>query len=523
MVRSVLLSSTPKYLPSLGTAPTPHRESDSSSESESKKLIEDFLKMGVTTEYLIGYGVSKELIARCLLQLNYPIPDDLAYLVPRPSNAGAQAPAAGPELHQTQPAFTPSGHRPSHPLEAQLTNNHRTASTANKPDYRSSDTVPDPAPVASSSAVPMDQAENTPKTQAPSEGYLNTLREAIRARKRQIKTAGQVQPESSPNLAEQDIEGLFASARAETPSASTPNAESTYFPLDPPPPPVSQASTPSFQEVRSSRTFAPSAPPALLSRHPSTSAVPTVPGRRPKATDFESEPGAPSAAFVPCDRPLFIPDPTHPVRVVIEFEAEDYGSDVEEAQPTSTASTMSRQPSPIGGTKAIPQRATTIDTLTASKLAEKEREIKALQEIIDRRKRERQKSKVANSSRSSSSKPTTKASSNPPTDVSEPETPTVQEPALQEAREAVARLQGEREALVADNLAAENISQDQGEIYPGQPLIIGSESTPKSTVPDVSTDSEPDSSEGSPSLSHPLSTVLQIIGQCRGESSRDIK
>lgn len=393
----------------------------------------------MTPEDLIGYGVSAQFVAHCMAQLNYPIPSALAHLAPRSTAAppvpiSHRSPIPTDEASPLPSSLTQSTDQPLSQSEH--------SSIVNSPSTTPSTSVPAPA---KASTLPPKPQPAAPASGEHVSSKERSLREAILARKRSRKDAPS--PAELPQaLAEQDIEGLFASARLESPSGSQ-DSEAIQFPFDPPPPDRHSDSSmvPSLSNP-SSATQLPQRP--TFARMPSSfnTELPAS-GPRPKASDLETEPVSPSAAFVPSGRPLFIPDPSLPTRVVIELDPEDYEPDIE--PPVSA----SRAPSPLSQRSSSSSKAASRTT----QLADAERRIKAMYEEIARKELLKKKNKASINTYTTST-----------ADTPSPSAPTLQ-PSSADATpdlKANTQLREEHDALMAEKIVAESISQNQEDIYP---------------------------------------------------------
>lgn len=529
--------------PSVASKPASSKEE----KSESKKLVAEFLSWGVGPDYLVGYGISKELIAACLVELNHPIPPFLAHLAPR-STASLAPPESSSTGPSEAPGPVPSEHAVPRGSSTPYTRPEQESAKAETPAasakaVRSSDTLansttPRDTPKLPSSLPAKPQTTSTPTTSLPRrpqsgsavsaapsssksmasssqneirsdqssaqptpesraqpdmQAHERAVRERLMAR-RQSREAELAKAAAKPgptrqdvqNVAskhesvQQDIDGLFASAMLDSPSLSR-TEEQSSFPFDQPPPPFRPGVPFAPSELSVSSTLRPS------HHHMATSqasarpaAFASNPVRRPKATDFEAEPAAPSAAFVPTARPLFLGDDSAPVSVVIEFDEDDFSSDDEAVASSSSLmaplSAALNQASGSSSSQSTPKPAA--DALFKSdqqdgemkqQLAEKEKEIKAMMERINRME---SKSKKKGAKQSPGPPPEPKAPT--PTNTQQPVTTpasavsasATDSEMLVNAQDQVERLQGEHNALLADQIAAESISQSQGDIFP---------------------------------------------------------
>lgn len=278
---------------------------------------------------------------------------------------------------------------------------------------------------------------------------------------------------------QRDIDGLFATVLVNTPSTTSDaqdwDSSENSVPNQP------HASDTGRLDVPESQ--GPSISPNHRQLNSLSEPGPSLLGaRRPKASDFEGEPTAPSAALAVPGRASFLPDSAPGINLVIEFDEEDH--DIASAYHKGDSFESAAQ---------------------STQLEKRELELKRLREKVALMEKKR-KNRAASQSRAST--PTqgdvhTPISASVPSpsksfEVSSASTSAqnalvpVSSTALGYAQDEIQRLQQERMALMADHLAVENISETQGNIFPDADARSSYETAPASPEPvDMVIDTSP--------------------------------
>ena len=293
------------------------------------------MSWGVTPEYLVGYGISKDLLVACLLLHGHPLPPHLAHLAPHGAHYTVQSsPPRKPALltrplDQSQVGFDPLQHTNT-PLEE-----------------------------AANSAVPNEALAD-----------LEAKRRAMLIARKQATAKRNTE---RARTLHSEIDNLFALSQAEIVSdhdsgSSTSFAEEVDMAIDTP-----------IEQPTTEESMLPLFTPAAMPSHPITA-------RRPKASDLEAEPTH-SLPQHPKRNGVFVPPRVRHSSLVIEVsDGEDEGIDgsdtserksAVEQPPPPAKPKLERMPSTSGARSVEPDRR--VDALST-----KEQEIKRIMEMIKR-------------------------------------------------------------------------------------------------------------------------------------------
>ena len=371
-----------------------------SERAECRVLFRDLLALGVTAEYLVNYGVSKETVANILADLGKRVPPHLWPLVRRRASGDLRKndgtnptqPKSAPTVTRSNPhgiqssrpvlpAYTTSLNPLTTPFQPQAINSHGLATS-----YE----VFSPMEMSAAEVNAAWQAGNGPSAEEPIQPEEAARLAAIEAKRREVLKARKsdiaTRNAARAKKVELDIDGLFAAA---TSSVNTPmvidlesqneasiadlrrvieaSDETSTFPSNGP-----------FSASASSSGIAPASAGNNASPHQS---------RRPKATDFEAEPSH-ALPQHPRRSGVFVPDSSWQRAVIIEISDND-----EDDAESSRGKRAKVSPSPsvaeslsagITTTSATAVQTSGEDDERQKELEAKEREIKKMMDMIAR-------------------------------------------------------------------------------------------------------------------------------------------
>lgn len=302
---------------------------------ECNAIIEELLSWGVTPEYLVGYGISKDLLVACLLLHGHPLPPHLAHLAPQGAHYTVQSSPPRKSalltrpLDQSQVGFDPLQHTNT-PLEE--------AANSTAPDEALAD--------------------------------LEAKRRAMLIARKQATVKRNTE---RARTLHSEIDNLFALSQAEIVSDHDSGSSSSFAEE------VDMAIDTPIEQPTIEESMLPLFTPAAMPTYPITA-------RRPKASDLEAEPTH-SLPQHPKRNGVFVPPRVRHSSLVIEVsDGEDEeidGSDTSERRsaienPPPPAKPKLERMSSISGARSVePDRR--VDALST-----KEQEIKKMMEMIKR-------------------------------------------------------------------------------------------------------------------------------------------